>query len=36
MNAGERAAVTEGLAQARQGDFVADEDMEAVWARLGA
>lgn len=36
MTVDERAAVEEGLAQARRGDFVSDQEMDAVWARLGA
>lgn len=30
-----RAAVREGLEQARRGDFVPDEEIEALWQRLG-
>ena len=32
----EHAAIAEGLAQARRGEFVPDEEMEKIWARLGA
>jgi predicted transcriptional regulator len=31
----ERAAVQEGLEQARRGEFVPDEEMEAFWKRCG-
>jgi predicted transcriptional regulator len=31
-----RAAIREGLAQARRGEFVSDEEMEALWQRYGA
>ena len=31
----ERAAVREGLEQARRGEFVPDEEMEAFWKRHG-
>ncbi len=31
----ERAAVREGLEQARRGEFVSDEEMEAFWKRHG-
>jgi len=30
-----RAAVLEGLAQARRGEFVPDEEIEALWKRHG-
>jgi hypothetical protein len=30
-----RAAVREGLEQARRGEFTADEEIEALWQRLG-
>lgn len=30
-----RAAVREGLEQARRGEFTADEEIEALWLRLG-
>ncbi|HWF97381.1 MAG TPA: hypothetical protein VG291_20720 [Xanthobacteraceae bacterium] len=30
-----RAAIREGLAQARRGEFVPDEDIEALWRRHG-
>lgn len=36
MTPDERASVEEGLAQARRGEFVSDEEMSAVWARFGA
>ena len=32
----ERLAVREGLEQARRGEFVPDEEMEAFWKRHGA
>ena len=32
----ERAAIADGLAQARRGEFVPDDEMEKIWARLGA
>ena len=35
MTDDERTAVSEGLAQARRGDFVSDADMQALWKRLG-
>ena len=31
-----RAAIREGLAQARRGEFVSDEEIEALWQRYGA
>jgi hypothetical protein len=31
----ERAAVEEALEQARRGDFVPDDEMDAFWKRLG-
>jgi predicted transcriptional regulator len=31
----ERAAVREGLEQARRGEFVPDEEMDAFWKRIG-
>jgi predicted transcriptional regulator len=30
-----RAAITEGLEQARRGEFVPDRDIEAIWKRHG-
>jgi hypothetical protein len=30
-----RAAIREGLAQARRGEFVPDEDIQALWRRYG-
>jgi predicted transcriptional regulator len=30
-----RAAIREGLAQARRGEFVPDEEIEALWRRYG-
>lgn len=36
MTADERASVEEGLGQARRGEFVSDQQMDAVWARFGA
>jgi predicted transcriptional regulator len=30
-----RTAIREGIAQARQGEFVADEEIEALWTRYG-
>lgn len=30
-----RAAIREGLEQARRGEFVPDEEMEALWKRYG-
>ena len=35
MTAEERAAVHEGLEQAQRGEFVSDEDMQALWKRCG-
>jgi predicted transcriptional regulator len=35
MSDDERAAVREGLAQARRGDFVADDEMAAFWKKHG-
>jgi predicted transcriptional regulator len=35
MNDEERAAVREGLEQARRGEFVPDDEMEAFWKRYG-
>jgi predicted transcriptional regulator len=35
MNDEERAAVEEGLAQARRGEFVSDEEMDAFWKKIG-
>ena len=31
-----RLAIREGLAQARRGEFVPDEEIEALWKRYGA
>jgi predicted transcriptional regulator len=31
-----RAAILEGLEQARRGEFVPDEEIEALWKRYGA
>jgi predicted transcriptional regulator len=31
-----RAAIREGVAQARRGEFVADDEIEALWKRYGA
>jgi predicted transcriptional regulator len=31
----ERAAVREGLEQARRGEFVPDEEMDAFWKKIG-
>jgi predicted transcriptional regulator len=31
----ERAAVQEGLAQARRGEFVSDDEMDALWKKYG-
>jgi predicted transcriptional regulator len=31
----ERAAVREGLEQARRGEFVSDEEMDAFWKKIG-
>jgi hypothetical protein len=30
-----RAAINEGIAQARRGEFVPDEEIEALWRRYG-
>jgi hypothetical protein len=30
-----RAAINEGIAQARRGEYVSDEDVEALWKRYG-
>ncbi len=35
MNGEERAAVREGLEQARRGEFVSDEEMDTFWAKIG-
>jgi len=35
MSDDERAAVREGLDQARRGEFVADHEMDALWKRYG-
>jgi len=35
MTDAERAAVEEGLAQARRGEFASDEKMRALWRRVG-
>ena len=35
MNEEERAAVREGFDQARRGDFVPDEEMDALWKKYG-
>jgi len=35
MSDDERGAVREGLAQARRGDFVADDEMAAFWKKHG-
>jgi predicted transcriptional regulator len=35
MTDDERVAVDEGLEQARRGEFVPDEEMEAFWKRCG-
>jgi predicted transcriptional regulator len=35
MDDEERAAVEEGLEQARRGEFVPDDEMKAFWKRLG-
>jgi|GEM_PF-1102574 predicted transcriptional regulator len=34
MNDEERAAVREGLEQARRGEFVSDEEMDTFWAKI--
>jgi hypothetical protein len=31
-----RTAIREGLAQARRGEFVSDDEIEALWKRYGA
>jgi hypothetical protein len=36
MSDDERAAVMRGLEQARRGQFVSDEEVEAFWKRCGA
>jgi hypothetical protein len=36
MTGEERAAVEEGKAQARRGEFASDEDVAAFWKRIGA
>ena len=35
MNEDERAAVREGLEQARRGEFVSDDEMDAFWKKIG-
>jgi predicted transcriptional regulator len=35
MNEEERAAVREGLEQARRGEFVSDDEMDAFWKKIG-
>jgi predicted transcriptional regulator len=35
MSDEERAAVREGLSQARRGEFVSDDDMDTFWKRHG-
>jgi predicted transcriptional regulator len=35
MNEEERAAVREGLEQARRGEFVSNNDMDAFWKKIG-
>jgi predicted transcriptional regulator len=35
MDDEERAAIEEGLEQARRGEFVPDDEMDAFWKRLG-
>ncbi len=35
MSDDERAAVEEGLQEARRGEFVSDEEMKAFWTRIG-
>jgi predicted transcriptional regulator len=35
MNDEERAAVREGLDQARRGEFVPDDEMDALWKKYG-
>ena len=35
MNDEERAAVREGMDQARRGEFVSDDEMDALWKKYG-
>lgn len=35
MSDEERAAVRQGLEQARRGEFVSDEEMDAFWKKIG-
>jgi predicted transcriptional regulator len=35
MNDDERAAVREGLEEARRGEFVSEEEMNAFWKKIG-
>jgi predicted transcriptional regulator len=35
MNDEERAAVREGLEQARRGEFASDKEMDTFWAKIG-
>ena len=35
MNDEERSAVREGLDQARRGEFVSDDEMDALWKKYG-
>jgi hypothetical protein len=35
MSDEERAAVREGLEQARRGEFVSDDEMDAFWKKIG-
>ena len=35
MSEEERAAVNEGLEQARRGEFIPDDEMDAFWKRYG-
>ena len=35
MNDEERAAVREGLEQARRGEFVPDDEMDSFWKKIG-
>ena len=35
MDDEERAAVREGLEQARRGEFVSDDEMEVFWKKIG-
>lgn len=35
MNDEERAAMREGLEQARRGEFVSDDEMDASWKKMG-